>query len=562
MATRIDCVVVGYNDASFSEMLDRAESSREISGGYRRLLVNSAPFQGKRLKYGDLFNSALAEATGRPSRLHVGKLPNLGVHYLVSFLRRRSFRAEYVNFYNDQTDYFQELLEQHPRSVAITTTFYYEPQPIQEIVAFVREHSHDTKILVGGPHIFHQCSDHTPNVQDGLFEEMGADVYVFDSQGELTLARICSALQDSSPDLSRVPNLIYTTDGKTFQRTARQPEENDMDKDVVDWSLFDPRSLGTTVQTRTARSCAYKCAFCRYPVLAGSLSLTGVEVIERELRYLHSVGVERLLFIDDTFNIPLNRFKEICRMMVRNKFNFDWFSYFRCANADVESFDLLAESGCKGVFLGIESGDDRVLRAMNKIATVDKYAKGVDHLNRRGIISYASFILGHPGETEESARNTLAFIDDTRPTLFSIETFYYDTKVPIARRAFEFGLMGTAYAWRHNTMDWRRATEFVEEAYRTISNSIVCPLYGFDLWSIAYLMGEGISFSQMRDFLRIAAKMLPLEVGDERARLLEGELISSLQPGRVDTSLHSGPPVAGYRPAVSAGLAEAACQAS
>ncbi len=81
METRIDCIVVGYNDARFAELLKRTEWSRDFSGGYRHLLVNSVSFHNERLSYVELLNRAIASATGKPSKLHVGKLPNLGVYY-------------------------------------------------------------------------------------------------------------------------------------------------------------------------------------------------------------------------------------------------------------------------------------------------------------------------------------------------------------------------------------------------------------------------------------------------------------------------------------------------
>jgi p-methyltransferase len=231
-------------------------------------------------------------------------------------------------------------------------------------------------------------------------------------------------------------------------------------------------------------------------------------VIERELAYLHSIGVKQLLFIDDTFNIPLNRFKELCRMMIRRQFNFQWFSYFRCANADLEAFDLMAEAGCTGVFLGIESGDNQVLKAMNKIATAEKYRVGIGRLRERGILSYASFIIGHPGETVDTARHTIRFIEETRPDFYCLEAFFFDPKVPIGAKAAEYGMTGTGYAWSHNTMDWGMAADLVEEGYRTIASSIVVPLYGFDLWSLAYLMGQGLTLDQLLTFLREAATLL------------------------------------------------------
>lgn len=535
-AGEIDCVVVGYNDPEFANLLAKAERSKNYSGGYQHLLANSASFRGKRLGYAELFNAALEEATGRKQGLHVGKLPNLGVCYLVSFLRRRAFEVELVNFYNNEKSRFRDILLCQPRAVAITTTFYYQPEPIRQIVDFVRQYSPQSTIIVGGPHIFNICSDNETVMQDDLLSEIGADIYVFDSQGETTLARVCAALRDATPKLDPIPNLIYSTDGKSFKRTERHPESNDMDAEAVNWSLFDPQFLAPTVQTRTARSCAYKCSFCRYPVLGGPLNLNSLEVIENEMKYLDSIGVTRLLFIDDTFNIPLNRFKEICRMMIRNDFGFEWFSYFRCANADREAFQLLSDSGCAGVFLGIESGDDSVLKAMNKVASVEKYAKGIEWLNDRGIISYASFIVGHPGETEQSALNTLAFIDKCKPTFYCLETFFYDPKVPIGGRASEFDLQGGGYAWKHRGMHWRRASSLVHEGYRQITGSIPCPLYGFDLWSLAYLMGQGISLDSIRIFLKVASKMLGNGGDGKVSHELEDALVESVTTSGAITS--------------------------
>ena len=105
--------------------------------------------------------------------------------------------AEVVNAFNFEQDTFVELLAKKPRCVAITTTFYLDAKPIREIVDFVRKHSTDTKIIVGGPHIFNLCDFYDP-ADDGLafvLEEMGADIYIHDSQGELTLSCVIAHLR-------------------------------------------------------------------------------------------------------------------------------------------------------------------------------------------------------------------------------------------------------------------------------------------------------------------------------------------------------------------------------
>ena len=102
--------------------------------------------------------------------------------------------------------------------------------------------------------------------------------------------------------------------------------------------------------------------------------MASLETIEKELDSLKRLGyIKNLVFIDDTFNVPLPRFKDICRLMIEKDYQFNWFSYFRCSNSDEEAIELLAKSGCKGVFLGIESGSPTILKNMNKAATTEKY---------------------------------------------------------------------------------------------------------------------------------------------------------------------------------------------
>lgn len=524
MPNKLDCVVIGYNRGSIEGHLELAKLGKEVSAGYQHVLANSARFMGKRGDYFDALNAAISVATGTPSNLHFGRMPNLAVNILSSFMARHGLETDVVNYFNGEKDQLIELLKDEPRSVAITTTFYIDNAPIKEIVEFVREHCPSTKIIVGGPRMFHMFSDFPQKRWPFLLKSIGADIYIYDSQGELTLARTVKELRNPNPNLQAIPNLVI---GSTGALTSRLPESNDMNLTGVDWTRSLQRSPARVVSMRTARSCAFKCSFCRYPLIAGSLDLTDIEVVENDLRQLHENGIKYAMFIDDTFNIPQPRFKELCRMMIRNKFNFEWLSYFRCANADDEAFDLAAEAGCIGVFLGIESGDKTILRNMNKGARVDRYVDGIRKLNERNIISYSTFIAGFPGETEETIQNTINFIRETGPTYYSMEPYYHDPKVPIASRSAEFGLQGSGYSWKHNTMDWKQATEWSLRAYETITESTVLPLNNFDLWSVGYLLGEGFKRETIYEALDILAKVTVAGIREPEINLpqKEAELI-------------------------------------
>ena len=104
------------------------------------------------------------------------------------------------------------------------------------------------------------------------------------------------------------------------------------------------------------------------------MGASGDQRVEKELQQIQErSNVRNLVFIDDTFNVPADRFKEILRMMIRNQFTFRWYSYLRCNIMDEELCDLMARSNCGGVFLGIESGDPDVLKIMKKVATPEQY---------------------------------------------------------------------------------------------------------------------------------------------------------------------------------------------
>ena len=185
-----------------------------------------------------------------------------------------------------------------------------------------------------------------------------------------------------------------------------------------------------------------------------------------ELEQLRDAGVQYLVFIDDTFNVPLPRFKKLLRAMIERRFPFRWISFVRCTNADDETFDLMAKSGCIAVFLGIESGDQTVLNYMASPPASTSTATASPSSTARGIATYASIICGFPGETRESVMNTIRFIEETAPTFYNVQLYYHDIRTPIHAEAKKHGIQSAGYSWSHATMDWKEAAGWVEYMYR------------------------------------------------------------------------------------------------
>jgi radical SAM PhpK family P-methyltransferase len=518
MGSSLDCVVIGYNEVPFAEYERFLRTYGEDAEAYRDLKFSFVDLgEEKKLDFVGLMNYVASLAAGSGGNGPIsetfksGDIPNLAAIYLTTFLRRKGLQARYVNLFQYEKDRLLEYLDQDPLCVAITTTFYVVNLPVHEMVKFIREHNSKVKIVVGGPLISNHNRNYHGDALKAALDDMGADIYVVEGQGELTLSQIVTCLKNGD-DLSRVPNLIYFDNG-TLVRTKTMAENNSLDENAIDWRGFPDEDLGPTIQTRTARSCAFKCSFCNYPGRAGALTLASVDTIEQELNSMRELGtVRNAVFIDDTFNVPFPRFKEICRMMIRNKYNLNWFSYFRCSNSDEEAVQLMAESGCKGVFLGVESGSPSILTNMNKSATIEKYQQGIEWLRKYGILTFASMITGFPGETMATVNESIDFIRQTKPDYYRSQMWYCEPGTPIENQRERYHIEGDGFVWNHATMDSLEAMDHIDRMFLTIKESIWLPQWSFDFWIIPYLIGKGLSTAQFKEFMTHAHNMLKLEI--------------------------------------------------
>ena len=513
-----DCIIVGYNDLPFEKYVELLGQYGENSEAFRDLKFSFVDLDGRPVNYVALLNQVIKAAHPdsaeemEPGPFKSGEIPNLAAVYLSNYLRNSGLQTKYINLFQDEKDKFAELLREEPVCVAITTTFYVLNIPVNEMVQFIRQHSARTKIVVGGPLV----SNHMRNLHGGALDsallDMGADFYVVDSQGETTLSTLVKALK-ANEDPATVPNLAYFKQGQLV-RTHVVPETNVMDEVDIRWNEFaKEEDMGETIQLRTARSCAFKCAFCNYPTRAGKLSLASLDTVGRELSSIRSIDkVQNVVFIDDTFNVPLPRFKDLCRMMIKEQYNFNWFSYFRCSNSDEEAFDLMAQSGCKGVFLGIESGSPTILKNMNKAATIERYAEGIKMLKARGITTFGSFILGFPGETDTTVAETIDFIRSNKPDFYRAQMWYNEPGTPIHLEKDKYQIKGEGFVWEHATMTSLEAMDHIDRMFLAVKESIWLPQWSFDFWFIPYALGKGIPINDFKKFVSHANKLLSMEI--------------------------------------------------
>jgi radical SAM PhpK family P-methyltransferase len=498
-----DCFLVGHNELSIAqskrmllymygkdshEFRDRAKyTMSQISIGNHRLTPTEVYNHVRRAPGGDDGPGDLSIIT---------ESFNLAVACLGSHLQRNGLTFDFLNGFKEERERLAQSLTEGVRCVAIITTFYLSHHPIHEIISFIRQYDRDVKIIVGGPYVINKLNSMSAEKIGRLFETIGADYYVKDSFGEDILVDLVKCIV-AGVEPADVRNVYYRKDGRAFECSRAQVKPYDFTQTPVDWNLFASR-LTRVVNVRTAVSCPYKCAFCNYPAYAGKYTLSPISECERELRMLKDCGVSYIQFVDDTFNVPKKRFKELLQMMIRNKFGFRWNSYFKCQYVDAETIALMKESGCEFVFLGIESGSQRILDNMHKGTTVEIYRRCIELFREHDIMTMCSLIVGFPGETAETFQETYEFVEDARPTFFQQRLWWYDHTAPIHREADTYQIQGSGYEWTHASMRSEEAHGLADRLFMNINGSTHITEYVLPF----FLLERGVDRTRTVQFLR------------------------------------------------------------
>jgi p-methyltransferase len=235
-----------------------------------------------------------------------------------------------------------------------------------------------------------------------------------------------------------------------------------------------------------------------------------LESIERQLRDIRALGgVDRIIFIDDTFNVPTARFREILRILCR--FEFKWYSFLRVQYVTDEVARLMRDSGCQGVYLGIESASNDVLRNMNKKVTREALLKGMEFLNRYGIPTFAAFVLGFPGETEQTIVQNMEFLKMCSIDFYSTKEFYYMQHASVHNNRDKYGLTGLGNKWTHNTMDSTTASAMKVNMFREVKEAVFMDP-DTSLWYLAYLQDQGFTMPQIRAIQGVINGMMMSEI--------------------------------------------------
>ena len=219
-----------------------------------------------------------------------------------------------------------------------------------------------------------------------------------------------------------------------------------------DWERWLPRGYAGRVAVQTSQGCPFTCKFCDFRLM-NRTDYKPLGVLREELRALHAIGVRKIDFVDDLFTLPEERLVEVCRMILDEGWDFDWFCLSRSSGLSEGAVRLMAEAGCTMVNVGMESADPVVLANMSKNTRVDEARRQVEAFGRHGITVFTNIILGYPGETDESIGRTIRFLNETGVHAYFLNLFQVGrgTIVDAPEYRERFALVGENELWSHRT---------------------------------------------------------------------------------------------------------------
>jgi len=361
--------------------------------------------------------------------------PPLGALYAASVLRAAGHDVAFFDamLAGSEEEWAQRLDRHRPRlAVLFEDSFNYLTkmcllrmrQASLAMIAMAR--ARGARVVVSGS----DASDHPE-----LYLGAGVDAVIL-GEGELTLREVAAVVVGGSPRaLDEIAGLcLRGPDGKP-QRTAARPFLRDLDSlprpafDLVDMEryrrIWVDRHGHYSTNLVTTRGCPYHCNWCAKPIYGQRYAVRGPEAVADEMAWIKRTHApDRLAFMDDIFGLQPGWIERFADAVAER----DAAIPFKClSRADLLSDPVvgaLRRAGCRTVWIGAESGSQRVLDAMEKGVRVEEIRDAAGRLRRAGIEVGLFLQFGYPGETWDDVQETRRLVRECAPDDIGISVSY------------------------------------------------------------------------------------------------------------------------------------------
>ena len=335
-----------------------------------------------------------------PNKNNKDKSVHLGLGYIVSYARqihsdvnfelldtRVSTSKEKDNFYKTRFDII---------GITLSSLTFYEAV---DCISAIKKNHPDTKICVGGPYV--------TMVKEEMLVNPDIDYAVF-GEGEKTFAELISFLKGETI-ISSIKGLIF----RDQTIISNEPRENLKDLNTLPIPAYDIFKMDRYPNHRiiTSRGCPYECIFCLDSKISnGQWRKRKVDSVIEELLYLFTKFKKKnVVFIDNSFDIEIDRVVELCDKIVAKRIIFLWSANVRGENITSVVAKKLKSAGCYTVSTGIESANNNVLKRIGKQVTIEEMTRGIRHLKENSIEVLGMFMIGNIGDTLGTVKESIAY---------------------------------------------------------------------------------------------------------------------------------------------------------
>ena len=276
-------------------------------------------------------------------------------------------------------------------------------EAVKDVIAICRKYSAATIVLGGaGYSIFPQAT----------LDFLDADIGIH-GEGESVFLDLLKRFGDKK-DLSEIPGLYLP--GQTSQSESGYIKSlSDIPLPLPDVHLSTPSALKGQeiwIPFQSRRGCPLDCSYCSTATIEGRIirKHDPEKVVDAILRYAEA-GLNHFFFVDNTFNLPSAYAKTLCELLISSSLKITWRCILYPWKVDDDLVEKMARAGCREVSLGFESGSEKVLANMNKKYLPTDVRRISERLKKFGIGRMGFLLFGGPGETKDTAIESLEFAD-------------------------------------------------------------------------------------------------------------------------------------------------------
>lgn len=320
----------------------------------------------------------------------------------------------------------EEIKMYGPDVIGISGLANYFLDACCELMKRIRKEFPEVFLCMGGP-------DPTADFES-YFKKVPSIDCIFLAEAEISFKNLIEHLQNNT-DWKQTNGIVYKNENGVITKTnsERKISPEEMDNYLPDYSqvnfkqYFELNKLGFqsrisyhhpnvhhAIDIITSRGCPFHCSFCSIHLNFGRVfRANSVDFVLDHLRLLiEEHGVRHFHFEDDHITFDENRFKDILRGIIKNKWNIVWDTPngIRADTVDKELAELAVQSGCAFFIFGVESGNQRILdQVINKNLKLEQVVNAAKICNDAGIDTLAYYIIGFPGETKNEILDTYNF---------------------------------------------------------------------------------------------------------------------------------------------------------